>query len=359
MPVEVAPYNIELFFERSADLLCIAGYDGYFKRINPAVSRILGYSEEELFSRPINEFVHPDDRAITQEQRENLHKHIPLLDFENRYLTKTGETIWLSWTSMPDDESQTVYAIAKNITHKKKIEEDRNALIKSLTTLNSDLKQLTYATSHNMRSPVNNLIAIFKMLDKSRIQDEKTLEFIEVMQGAAGDLKQTLNTYVDGLTGKSALKSKTTPVNLNDTLTTVSRSLSSLIESSGATLVSDFTQWNEVSFDEYYMESIFLNLISNSIKYAKPGVKPEMRIRTDLVKGANVKQLIFEDNGIGFDIDQIGNKLFGLNQKFHNNEDSKGIGLYLVHTHITSLGGSISLDSQPGKGAAFTLTFRK
>ncbi|RFZ92420.1 PAS domain-containing sensor histidine kinase [Mucilaginibacter conchicola] len=356
MSVEVAPYNIELFFELSADLLCIAGYDGYFKKINPAVSRTLGYTEEELFSRPINEFVHPDDQNLTQQHRVNLHKRIPLLDFENRYLTKSGETVWLSWTSMPDDDSQTVYAIAKNITHKKKVEDDRNTLIKNLTALNSDLKQLTYATSHNMRSPVNNLITIFNMLDRSKIQDDETLEFIEVMQNAAGNLRETLNGYVDGLTDKTALRSTTVKVNVGEALDEVSRSVSSLIESSGATLVADFTMWDVVDFNECYMESIFLNLITNSIKYAKPGVKPEMRIRTDIVNGQ--KQLIFEDNGLGFDMEQVGNKLFGLNQKFNYNEDSKGIGLYLVHTHITSLGGSITLDSQPGKGAAFTLHFR-
>lgn len=356
MSVEAAPYNVELFFELSADLLCIAGYDGYFKKINPAVSRTLGFTEKELFSKPINDFVHPDDQGLTQQHRFNLYHRVPLLDFENRYITKSGEIVWLSWTSMPDDDTQTVYAIAKNITHKKKVEEDRNLLIKNLTALNSDLKQLTYATSHNMRSPVNNLITIFSMLDRSKIQDDKTLEFIEVMQKAAGDLRKTLNGYVDGLTDKTALKSKTVEVDVNETLTYTTNSISSLIGSSGATIVADFTMWHVVDFNECYMQSIFLNLITNSIKYAKPGVKPEIRIRTDIIDGA--KQLMFEDNGIGFDIDHIGNKLFGLHQRFHSNKDSKGIGLYLVHTHITSLGGSITLDSKPGKGASFTLSFR-
>ncbi|MBL4678374.1 MAG: PAS domain S-box protein [Mucilaginibacter sp.] len=356
MSIEVAPHNIELFFELSADLLCIAGYDGYFKKVNPAVLRTLGFSEEELFSKPINEFVHPEDQHLTQQHRANLQKQIPLLNFENRYLTKSGETVWLSWTSIPDDETQTVYGVAKNVTHKKKVEEDRNTLIKNLTTLNGDLKQLTFATSHNMRSPVNNLIKMFNMLDRSKIQDGETREFIEVMQGATDSLRETLNSYVDGLADKAVLKSKTVKVNLGDALDSVTRSVSSLIESSGATIVTDFSTWDVVDFNECYMESIFLNLITNSIKYSKPGVKPEIRIHTDIANG--VKQLIFEDNGIGFDMEKIGNKLFGLNQKFHANDDSKGIGLYLVHTHITSLGGGIALDSQPGKGSSFTLSFR-
>src|SRR6187402_1088116 len=93
-------FNLELFFELSPDLFCIAGYDGYFKRVNLAVAKLLGYSYEELFAKPINEFIHPDDRDITSQNRDNLKNSIPLLNFENRYITKTGDIVWLSWTSM-------------------------------------------------------------------------------------------------------------------------------------------------------------------------------------------------------------------------------------------------------------------
>src|SRR5579872_6817072 len=119
-------YNLELFFDLSPDMLCIAGFDGYFKKINPSVSKTLGYTNEELFSRPIDDFVHPDDRGITSQKRDNITRDNALLNFENRYITKTGDTVWLAWTSMPIKSEQVVFAIAKNITHKKKLEEDRN-----------------------------------------------------------------------------------------------------------------------------------------------------------------------------------------------------------------------------------------
>lgn len=109
-------FNLGLFFNLSADLLCIAGYDGYFRKINPAVSNLLGYTKEELFSKPIADFIHPDDKIATAAHRLNLtNGSIPLLNFENRYVTKSGEVVWLSWTSMPVDNEQMVYAIAKNI----------------------------------------------------------------------------------------------------------------------------------------------------------------------------------------------------------------------------------------------------
>jgi len=113
-------FDLEYFFELSPDLICIAGYDGYFKKINPAVSKTLGYTNEELFSRPINSFVHPEDQGMTNNSRNNVRSGKHLINFENRYMTKDGETVWLSWTSIPIEKDRTIFAIAKNISVKKK-----------------------------------------------------------------------------------------------------------------------------------------------------------------------------------------------------------------------------------------------
>ncbi|EHQ24496.1 helix-turn-helix domain-containing protein [Mucilaginibacter paludis] len=120
-------FDLEYFFELSPDLLCIAGYDGYFKKINPAVSKTLGYTNKELFAKPINSFVYAEDRDITARKRERLKQDAPLLNFENRYVTKSGDIVWLSWTSMPIKREKVVFAIAKNITSKKKAEEFNRA----------------------------------------------------------------------------------------------------------------------------------------------------------------------------------------------------------------------------------------
>jgi signal transduction histidine kinase len=71
-----------------------------------------------------------------------------------------------------------------------------------------------------------------------------------------------------------------------------------------------------------------------------------------------VNQLIFSDNGLGFDMDKVKDKIFGLYEKFHSNVDSNGIGLYLVYNHITSLGGRIAVESKINEGATFTISFK-
>lgn len=132
-------------------------------------------------------------------------------------------------------------------------------------------------------------------------------------------------------------------------------SLNALIKDSKAILNVDFTV-ETIRFNKAYLESVFLNLITNSIKYAHPGIPPVISIRSAMGNGN--KQLIFTDNGVGFEMEKVKDKLFGFNQKFNNRLDSKGIGLYLVYTHITSLGGTINLDSKPNKGATFTMSFK-
>ncbi len=350
-------FNLELFFELSPDLLCVAGYDGYFKKINPTVSKTLGYTDEELFARPIDSFVHPEDRVITSKKRGRIIEDNALHNFDNRYITKSGEIVWLSWTSMPIKSERLVFAIAKVITHKKKLEEDRNTMLNNLTKINSDLKQLTYSTSHDLRLPVSNLLSVFNLLDISKIQDEETLEFIGILRASTESLKDTLNNYVDLLSQKNVLNVHTEALDLNDCFIAVRHSLRSLIQHSKAEIDIDFSEFSTVKFNRAYLESIFLNLVTNSIKYAKPDSFPVISIYTKYEKG--VKQLIFTDEGQGFDMDNVKDKIFGFNQKFHNHADSKGIGLYLVYNHIVSLGGRIAIESKINEGAKFIISFKE
>jgi PAS domain S-box-containing protein len=348
-------FNLELYFDLSPDLLCIAGYDGYFKKINQTVSNTLGYSRSELLSRPIHTFIHPDDQLETARSRKTILNNVPLLNFENRYLTKAGETVWLSWSSMPIHSEEVVFAIAKIVTHRRVIEEDRNQLLSTLTKANSDLKQLTYTASHDLRAPVNNLLAVFNLMDLSRIQDEETLEFVNILKTASENLKDTLNNYVDVLSSGEALTKQNEEIHFQDSLNSVLVSLGSLLQDSNVTIQADFAAFPKISGNKTSLDSIFLNLITNSIKYAKEDAFPVITIFSR--QENHVKQLIFEDEGIGFDMDKVKDRIFGFGEKFDHHAGNKGIGLYLVQNHVTSLGGSIIVDSKINEGAKFTITF--
>jgi signal transduction histidine kinase len=133
-------------------------------------------------------------------------------------------------------------------------------------------------------------------------------------------------------------------------------SINSLVENSKITFHIDFSELAAINFNKEYLKSILLNLITNSIKYAKPDVLPSISITSEKVNGTS--QLIYSDNGLGFDMDKVRDKIFGLHQKFHNHVDSNGIGLYLIYNHLTNLGGRIAVESKTNEGAKFTISFR-
>jgi PAS domain S-box-containing protein len=353
-------YYFDNFFSISADLICIAGFDGYFKKVNPAVSKLLEYSNAELYAKPINNFIYEPDLKVTIETREQVYKNKPLLNFENRYVTKSGGIVWLSWTSMPVQSEELVYAIAKNITHKKKIEEERNLLLTNLTEINRELKVLSHKTSHDLKSPINNMLSVFNLLDFSKIDDEGTLELINILKQTSENLKETINDSIDKLTINEHINVKVEEVNIKQALSEVLLSINSLIQDSMAIIEIDFSTTEKITFNKTYMKSIFLNLISNSIKYAIPDQTPHIRITTKENNGSY--ELIVSDSGLGFDMNKVKDKIFGLYEKFHSNNDnegnSSGIGLYLVYNHVVSLGGRIKVESKINEGATFIISFR-
>lgn len=352
--MEQNEYSLDPFFELSADLLCIAGFDGYFKRINPAVSRLLEYSIEELMSNPINTFIHPDDVELTSRYRDKIKENIPLLNFENRYITKSGKVVWLSWTSIPLNSEQLVYAIAKNVTHQKRLEADRAALIADLTRANHELKELSYSTSHDLRAPVTNLLSIHQLLDSSGAVDPQAQQLLGYLKKATGQLYKTLDDYLDTISKDGIVKVMVETLQIEQVLAEVLSSIESLVRDSGATFQVDLHAAPTIRFSKTYLESVLLNLITNSIKYAQPGIAPVVRVRSFKAE----KHLVLEvaDNGLGMDMEKVGNKLFGLHQKFSDRADSKGIGLYLVHNHVASMGGKIEVSSKLNEGTTFKIS---
>jgi PAS domain S-box-containing protein len=119
------------------DMVCIASREGYFKKVNQSVIRKLEYTQEELFSRPIHTFIHEEDKEETARTRVELINGKPLINFQNRYISKTGKIVWMDWTSIYFPDVEVVFAIAKDVTERKEMERelvDKYREFKSLAT---------------------------------------------------------------------------------------------------------------------------------------------------------------------------------------------------------------------------------
>jgi PAS domain S-box-containing protein len=130
------------FFEINLDLLCQLDFNGYFKRLNPAWERTLGWTRAELMSRPFIEFVYPDDRERTLGQNARVRRGGQALEFENRYLCKDGSFRWLLWNAAPDASGRIIYSVARDVTDRKRAEEEREKLVRQLQAALAEVRTL-------------------------------------------------------------------------------------------------------------------------------------------------------------------------------------------------------------------------
>lgn len=110
------------FFAQSPDLMCVVGYDGYFRRINPAWTQLLGWTEAELVDHPAMKIVHPDDHERLKAARAVVRAGGHPSRIEIRYLHKNGSHRWIWWNVFPQPEEQIIYAIGRDITEQKRLE---------------------------------------------------------------------------------------------------------------------------------------------------------------------------------------------------------------------------------------------
>ena len=135
---------LDSFFNLSLDMLCIIGFDGYFKRLNPAFERVLGYSQGEMLARPVFEFIHPDDRAATEAQAQRLLAGERVEEFENRYRCQDGSYKWLLWNSSSDAAQQLIYAAAHDITLRREAAEATRRTEKFLTSIVENIPHMIF-----------------------------------------------------------------------------------------------------------------------------------------------------------------------------------------------------------------------
>jgi PAS domain S-box-containing protein len=173
--------DLEYYFEQYPNLLCIVGEDGFLKKINPAVQNLLGYSDEELFNSNIDDFIHPDDREVAYDRRIAQVKGDHFAEYDNRLLTKDGKIVWLSWASVFIKRDQVFFSIAKDITGKKR-EEEQSHIVSILNRLGEEQKARFSQEIALINPEIHSEVSDFKWLGLSEalaVADQKWMERFE------------------------------------------------------------------------------------------------------------------------------------------------------------------------------------
>jgi signal transduction histidine kinase len=164
-----------------------------------------------------------------------------------------------------------------------------------------------------------------------------------------------MNDLMDTLKVKTQTDLEKVEIRFKDLLDKVIQSLEGELITAEASVTFDFNKAPSIHYPKAYLESIFQNLLSNAIKYRAPERKAKIHFESDIKKEQVVLRV--SDNGQGIDLQKFGDKLFGLHRTFHSHQEARGVGLFLIKTQIESMGGSISAESEVGKGTTFTIQF--
>lgn len=328
---------------------------------NKAFTKMTGYSQEELIGKTPRILQNEDtDRKELDKFRKALEKwetsDITLLNSK-----KNGEKYWVNLRTSPlanENGSFTHWiSVERDITKEKEDTLEKEKLLKELVETNLELKQFSYITSHNLRAPLTNLVSICNIIKPEPGTDALTLQLIDAFKISTQHLDETLNDLIEVLIIKENRNIKKDQLTFEEIFQKIKESLSISLLKQKVMINADFSAAPAVTFANEYLESIFSNLISNAVKYRHPDRVPIITIKSCKKPNGDTK-LTFADNGIGINMAYAKDKIFGLYKRFHKNADGKGIGLYLIHSQITALGGKIEVESEVNIGTTFTITFK-
>ena len=352
--------DVNRFFNVSADLLCVAGTDGYFKRLNPMWEKVLGFPVSHLLSKPYLEFVHPDDVAVTRSAALTS-STTGIESFENRYRTRDGGYRWLNWNASPDPQRGFVYGAARDVTDTKAAHEilehlnaELEARARRLEETNRELEAFTSSVAHDLRAPLRHVDGFSRILEEEHgaalsLEGKQLITRVRRATQHMGEL-------VDDLLNLSRVsRREVSPVvtDLNPLVREVIAGLQSACQ--GRRVDFRIAALPFAECDPGLIRQVFANLLANAVKFTRPRDPAIIEVGQSHHNGS--RAIFVRDNGVGFSM-KYADKLFGVFQRLHRPEDFEGtgVGLVTVQRIIQKHNGRIWAEAEVDRGAAFFFT---
>lgn len=268
---------------------------------------------------------------------------------------KDGSSYWVIVELTPvfskNGRLEQMISVHTDITDLKKAEDDLKQLTEDLYRQNKELYQFAYIVSHDLRAPVASIVGLANLLEVYKNDEETLSDGLKDLVKAAHNLDEVIHdlSHILEVTNNGGKQLFKEDIDIHEVLSQIITNLHEVITHSG-THVYMPEEHCFVYTNKAYLHSIFYNLLSNAVKYRseKP---PEISISYQCLD----EQIVFTvaDNGIGIDLSKHADAVFKPYRRFTNLREGKGLGLFLVKSHVEALGGSISLASEPGKGSTF------
>jgi PAS domain S-box-containing protein len=326
---------------------------------NQGLCDLTGYTYDELIGSNGLLLIAPEyrdyvlDKIISKEER----------PYDVVGLRKDGSRYFLEihGKNIPFGEGLIRVTEFRDITDRKLSEAElteQNAKLVAITdTLkqkNEQLQEFTQIVSHNLRSPVGNILSLLNFIEHAE-NDEERSEYITLLKEAGTTTLTTLQELNEVLQIKQNRNVQRQTLQFEEVFENVRRMLNAKIAEARAEIVTDFHEAPTIAYPNIYLESIILNLVSNALKYKHPDRRPVIRITSSIENG--IVTLTIADNGSGLNMQRYGHQIFQLRKTFHKHPESRGIGLFMIKNQIEAMGGDISLSSIENEGTTFRINF--
>ncbi|TGM46078.1 PAS domain S-box protein [Leptospira vanthielii] len=346
--------------------LVLTGKHGYIDEANDAFANFLGYKSFEIIGKHFSEISAGEELEENLKYRDEVQKGIiDNYSIEKQYLHKSGKKVWayITVTVLRDDTGHPLHYLAQiiDINERKKSEtlllenNDRlKAITSSLLTQNKQLQAYNQIISHHLRAPVSNLRSLLDLM-----KETNNLEEIRELENHLVGVTETLETVLSELITTLRIQNpdtyKSEPVLISQSFSNVLQLMEGELKTKQVEIQSDFSGGETVYFSKEFLETIFLHLLNNSIRYSYPDRK--LRISVESFQIGSQTAISFSDNGTGIDLERYGEQIFQLKKTFHRHISGKGLGLFLIKYKMESVGGRIEVRSKPGDGATFLMYF--
>lgn len=363
--IRISEQKFNQAFQYSGIGIALVRMDGRCMDCNKTLCDMLGYTAEELGSMTLHQYTHPDDIA---EDTANLEKLISgefrSYTMEKRYIHKQGHFIWclLTVSLVTDNSNHPVFCIGQvqDISAAKMLIDAlarQNAQLE-LTTLDleqkiNQLEEFNQIVAHNLRSPAGNIQMLIHEIENATSENDKN-EYLDLLKLSSSVLIETLQELIDILEIRVNKNLPFESCHFADITDKVTKQLFVNIQHKNAVVKTNFSV-PDIFYPKVYLESIIQNLLSNALKYSSPERIPQITIETYLQK--DTVCLSVRDNGLGIDLNKYGSQIFKFRKIFHRGFDSRGVGLFMTRNQIETLGGKITVESEPDVGTTFTIKF--
>jgi two-component system, sensor histidine kinase and response regulator len=362
--------DLDRLFRLSLDLFCVASFEGYFVRVNPAWQTVLGHSDEELRSTPFMEFVHPDDRAPSTEALSALATGAQLIDFENRYRAKDGSYKWIQWFAAPFLKQGIVYAVGRDITDRKAAQDAERRHAGELESARARAEAATVAKgeflanmSHEIRTPMNAIIGMTDLALQTKLTSRQR-EYLRTARESAEALMTIINDILDvSKIEARRLTLEHVPFAVRDTIEDSVKLLAPRADQKGLELSCRIAPDVPATLagDPGRLRQILLNLVGNAVKFTDAG---EVGVDVTVAERGDDEVLLrftVRDTGIGVPLDKRW-EIFGAfvqaDASTTRRYGGTGLGLTISSQLVEMMGGRLWLDSEPGIGSQFHFVVR-